>query len=194
MADLLSNTEFLCGLCGKRVVSVHRQLFVEDYNYFNPATRDQESDGPVEFLLDDNTVFHLRNNMDEMAIDVYEGPMPQFGSSFHPNRDISSNEFWSRRIGKRISAVDVLQSVYEPEDTLSGFGLEIFLDGADSFLAENAIDSDHDNQLILSEVYAGPPYRRVRLCGERSHIHKHPPGRRFKWMLKTLRDALFPAK
>lgn len=175
---------------------MQRQLFVEDYNFYKPATRDQESDGPVEFLLDDSTVFHLTCNTDDMAVDVYKGPMPRFGPSYSANRDVSSNEFWSRRIGKRITAVDVLQSVYEPEDAPSGFGLEIFFDGAGPILVEHAIDSEHWDQIILSEAYAGPPCRRVRLCGERSHIHKYPPGpgRRFKWMLKPLRDALRAAQ
>lgn len=144
---------------------VQRQLFVDDYNFFNPETRDQESDGPVEFFLDDNTVFYLISNTDDMSVDISLGAMPRFGPSFYPNRDVSSNEFWSRRIGKKISAVDVLQSVYEPADVLSAFGLEIFLDRADSFLVEQGIS---EYQLRVAEAYAGPPCRRVRLCGRRS--------------------------
>ena len=172
MPPLLAKTDLLCGLLRKRITSVRRQLFVNDYDSYEPAIREQESDGPAEFVIDDETVFHLTSNTEEMAVDIVEGSMPRLGPSFCPIRDVSFNKFWSARIGKRITAVDVLQSAYKPASVQSGFGLEIFLDETDSFVVEDLSDREHVDQIRLSGPYAGPPCRRVPLCGHGTDVSR----------------------
>ena len=164
MAALVSKTDLLGALAGRRIVKVRRQLFVDDYNFYDPQIRDQEADGPTEITTDDGLVFSVVGNTEEMAIEVVEGPMTEVGPSF-ANQEVSSNQFWSSRIDKTIVAVDVLQSIHEAPNVQAAFGIEVFLNRADSFVIEYLSDEEHVDQTRVTGPYSGPPCRRIRIEG-----------------------------
>lgn len=164
MSALLSKTDLLGSLAGRRIDSVRRRLFRDDYNFYDPQIRDQEADGPTEVRTVDGLVFSIVGNTEEMAIEVVQGPMPEVGPSYDYH-EVSSNEFWSTRVDKTIVAVDVLQSIHEGSGGKSAFGIEVFLDQADSFVIEYLSDEEHVDQTRVTGPYAGPLCRRIRIAG-----------------------------
>jgi len=159
---LLKSRTFLGSLLGKKIVQVKRQLFANDYAFYDPEIRDQESDGPTEFRTADGVVFHVVSNTEQMAIEVMLGPAPRFGECF-VSRDVTPNVFWSSRTNKSIAGVDALQSLYSPDESQFAFGLEVFFTDAESFVIEYLSDEEHQDQLRITGPYAGPPCRRVPL-------------------------------
>ncbi len=164
MASPLSNTHVLATLIGRRIDGVRRYLFRDDYNFYDPQNRDQEADGPTEVHTDDGLVFSIVGNSEEMAIEISQGPVPEIGSSYD-RHEVSSNEFWSPRTHKTIVAIDVLQSIHESPEAKSAFGIEVFLNEADSFVIEYLSDEEHLDQTRVTGPYAGPFCRRFRIVG-----------------------------
>ena len=85
------------------------------------------------------------------------------GESF-ANKDITLNTFWSSRINKSIISIDALQSTYSVEGSGSAFGVEVFLDGAESFVIEYLSDEAHQDQVRITGSYEGPPCRRIAVA------------------------------
>ncbi|MCL4852247.1 MAG: hypothetical protein KJZ78_12810, partial [Bryobacteraceae bacterium] len=164
MASLLSKTDVLGSLVGRRIDGVRRYLFRDDYNFYDPQNRDQEADGPTEVRTDDGLVFTIVGNTEEMAIEMIQGPVQGIGSSYDCH-EVSSNEFWSPRVHKTIVAIDVLQSIHEASEAKSAFGIEVFLDHAESFVIEYLSDEEHVDQTRVTGPYAGPLCRRIRIAG-----------------------------
>ena len=163
MGALLSKTDLLESLPGRRIARVRRWLFNDDYNFYDSQIRDQEADGPTELTTEDGLVFSVIGNTEEMAIELVEGPMTGIGPSY-ASQEVSSNEFWLSRIAQPIVAVDVLQSVHKDVTAQSAFGIEMFLDQADSFVIEYLSDEEHIDQTRITGPYAGPSCRRLRIA------------------------------
>lgn len=100
------NTELLQAALGKRLLGVRRQLFVDDkflQNY------EQEADGPVELTLSDGLILHFVDESALMSVGVASGKMPKYGESYE-QLDVSKNVYWSERIDKIITGIDVFAS------------------------------------------------------------------------------------
>src|SRR5665213_2055872 len=111
----LNSRKVLKSLIGKRLSQVQRYVFVADYAFYDPETRDQESDGPTEFRTVDGMIFHVVSNTEQMAVEFISGPCPRYGESYVV-RDITANAFWPTRTNKSIEHIDALQSLFSPED------------------------------------------------------------------------------
>jgi len=68
-------------LTGKRISTVRRWLFVDDYNFYPPETRDQAADGPTEITTEDGLVFSVAGNTEAMTVEVTEGLITEVGPS-----------------------------------------------------------------------------------------------------------------
>jgi len=160
---MTSNSRTLLkGLIGQRLSQVQRHMFVSDYTFYDPEIRDQESDGPTEFRTVDGMVFHVVSNTKQMAIEFLSGSCPRYGESY-VGRDCTSNAFWSTRTNKSIEHIDVLQSLYSPEESQFAFGSEFFFQDAESFVIEYLSDEEHQDQIRITGPYAGPPCRRIAI-------------------------------
>jgi hypothetical protein len=91
-AMALNSRKLFKSLIGKKLLEIQRYVFVSDYAFYDPAARDQESDGPTEFRTVDGMVFHVVSNTKEMAIEFISGPCPRYGESY-VGREVTSNAF-----------------------------------------------------------------------------------------------------
>jgi hypothetical protein len=85
--------------------------------------------------------------------------MPIWGESYSL-AEVGFNDFWSRRTAKQIIRLDILRSLYDPRNE---FGVEVFIDGAESFVVEYADESGSFDQLRVTGPYTGPQCDRVRV-------------------------------
>jgi hypothetical protein len=74
--------------------------------------------------------------------------------------EVGSNPFWFRRKERPIRHIDILISQY---DRSNEFGIEIFLEGVDSFVIEYANEAPSFDQLRITGLYEGPQCERVRV-------------------------------
>lgn len=163
MLPLLLSKSVLQRIVGSALARVKRHVFMPEHEVSDAATRDESSDGPTEFTTIDGFVFHVLGNTEEMSVEVFPGPCPKFGETF-VERDVSSNGFWLRRLGKQICSLDALQSLYGAANSASAFALEMAFLGAEPVVIEYLSDDEHIDQIRLTGSYSGPPCKRVNLA------------------------------
>jgi len=112
----------LARVVGSRLIRVERQLFRPDFDYYGEDSRDEESDGPIQFTTDRGWVFYVAGNTECMSVGVFAGPMPILGSTYFP-REIGRNQFWTPRLDKPVISVHALVSNLQHAHA-APFGLE----------------------------------------------------------------------
>ena len=92
------NLDILKPMIGAKITAVKRQLYKSDadLNDFQ-----QNADGPIEIMLDDNRVVNFRALTKANSISLFEGKMPTYGESY-VYMDVSHNLFWKSKIEQRI--------------------------------------------------------------------------------------------
>jgi len=131
-----------------RLVRVERQIFRPDFDYYNEACRDEESDGPIQFTADCGVMFYIAGDTERMSIAVFSGKMPTLGSTYF-KRQLERNSFWTPRVGKTVTSVHALVSDRQPSNA-APFGLEFHLDSAEPFTIEYLSDEDHVDQIRVT--------------------------------------------
>jgi len=147
----------------KRIVEVRRQVLLSDYHALPIDCRDEESDGPTEFVFDGGIAIHFVPNTEHMSVMVGTGRMPSWGVHFCEIEPIS-NGFWSQRVGSAVVAALVLVSDYAEPGNRSEFAVELELEGGLRVVLEYLSDEEHPDTLRLAGEEPAGTYRRVRVA------------------------------
>lgn len=150
-------------MIGRTIVSVRRYLLRSDFDELPERSRHQESDGPVELTLDDGTRIHFVPDAEQMSVKVAEGRMPAWGEHYILVEP-TANDFWSPIVGRPISEVTALVSVYATPDNRSEFGVELKIEGSRSVLIEYLSDEEHPDLLRVTSGSPSLKHRRVSLA------------------------------
>jgi hypothetical protein len=145
-------------IVGSRLVRVERQIFRSDFDYYDEACRDEESDGPIQFTAECGSTFYVAGNTERMSVEIFAGPMPRWGSTYFL-REVTVNSFWAPRMGKRIASIYALVSDRQPASA-APFGIEFHLESAEPFTIEYLSDDDHLDQIRITGQCAEPFARR----------------------------------
>lgn len=165
MPPLLSSKSLARKIVGSTLARVKRFVFMPEYECFDSTTRDESSDGPIEFTTGSGFIFHVLGNTEDMSVELRLGPCPRLGETF-VERDVSANAFWSHRLGKKIRDLDALQSLYGSEDSAAAFALELTFSEAEPMVIEYLSDNEHLDQIRITNVYNGPRCKRINLARE----------------------------
>ncbi len=141
------NSSLLKNLLGKKITSVRRQLFKNDMDL---ADYEQNADGPVQFIVNDNSTLHFVADTEQFSIGVVSGEMPRYGDSYELT-DVSDNVFWGERIGEKIIQLTLLRSSDWSEDYPSEFGLEILFKNGKSVLIEYKDEEDFPDMIRVAD-------------------------------------------
>jgi len=147
------NLTMLGNLLGRKILSVKRQLFKDDRDL---GGFEENADGPVEFIVDDNSVFHLIAETEVFSVGVVSGQMPLYGSSYK-QVDVSNDSFWKVRIGQTINQLTIYKASDWSEDYPSEFGVEIMFENGKKALIEYVGNEENLDMVRVVEGYEGLP-------------------------------------
>jgi len=145
--------ELLRGLIGLNLVRVRRQFRAEEHASLPGDVADQQADGATELAFDHDAIVHLTPHTEMMSVLVGAGEIPINATLLL--RDVSRNEFWCGRVGKKVSDILIWKMSFEqrgsqPKLGCSEFGIEFRLEGGEGFFIKYVSDSDHVDSLIVS--------------------------------------------
>jgi len=147
------NLSLLKILLGKKITSVKRQLFKNDMDL---SDFEQNADGPVEFIVDDNSAIHFVAETERFSIGIVSGEMLRYGDSYVLT-DVSNNSFWDDRIGQKITRLTLLKASDWSEDYPSEFGIIISFNNGKNVLIEYIDDEEHPDMIKVASNYTGRP-------------------------------------
>ena len=143
----------LKNLLNKRLVSVKRQLFRGDMDF---PDYEQNADGPIEFTISDGLAIHFVANTEAYSVGIASGEMPPYGNSYDL-MDVSSNSFWSERVGQKITQVTILKSTDCSDDYPCEFGIAISFANGKKVLIEYMDEEEHPDMIKVAGKYTGRP-------------------------------------
>lgn len=168
-ANLSSDsTELLRHLLGAKLVKVRRNLYLPDIQRLDAVVADEDSDGSIEISTERGFVLTISSDTENMSVEVTAGAMPVKGPSFVLT-DVSSNKFWTDRIGKTIKSIDLLKSAYGFQDG-PAFGVEISLLDEQGFVVEYISDDEYLDQIRVTGPYIG------HICLRQAVVDRVMPG------------------
>ena len=147
----LQSLMLLKNLFGKEIISVKRQLFKGDMDL---PDYEQNADGPIEFTTSDNLAIHFVADTEDYSVGIATGEMPLYGDSYELV-DVSSNYFWSERVGQKITQVTLLKSTDCSNDYPCEFGIEISFANGKKVLIEYKDEEDNPDMIKVAESYTG---------------------------------------
>jgi hypothetical protein len=148
----------------RSIVKVSRQLLKSDMNLDD---FEQMADGPTEIQLDDGTFFSLYALSEIGSIGIQGGKMKQYGDSY-TFVDVTNNDFWRARVGKKIKSIEILQSKYASPDNPSEFGIKLGLESSTEVNFEYLDEEDYPDTIRVVAKYIGPDYLRKQISSNDS--------------------------
>lgn len=142
-----AQVQLLRNLVRARLIGVERWLFAGDRGL---QDFEQEADGPTSFFFDGDRVLHMQPSTELLSLLVSSSAGPEYGDSY-VRTDVSENRFWSRRVGARVSRLEILQSAFSNAEYPAEFGLEFHFDNGTGATVEYVDSVDRSDTLRVCE-------------------------------------------
>ncbi len=147
------NLSLLKSLLGKKITSVKRQLLKGDMVL---SDFEQNADGPVQFLVNNDTTLHFIAETEMFSIGVVFGEIPRYGECY-AQLDVSNNTFWCDRVGQKMTQLTLLKASDWSENYPSEFGIEILFNNGKRVFLEYIDDEKHPDMIRVANDYTGKP-------------------------------------